>query len=132
MTPTSAAHRLCTSLARSARELAVAATLLTTGCSMESKFASAKPTVHVAVARDGTTTLEGKAVAPDALVAEANARADAHFVVDAERDVSFQVLVGTLERLRAGGASDIALGAVLPSAPPPPPSAAPSPAPSLP
>ena len=97
--------------------LAVAAPLLG-ACSVESKFANQKPAVHVAIAHDGSTSLDGKAVTPADLTTQAHARADAHFVVDAEREVSFQVLVQTLERLRAGGANDIALGVILASADP--------------
>lgn len=88
------------------------------GCSVDSKFASPKPAVHVAIARDGSTSIDGKGVSSAELTNRARAQSDAHFVVDAEREVSFQVLVATLERLRAGGVNDIALGVILASSDP--------------
>jgi len=99
---------------------ALAFPLLVAGCSMESKFAGPKPAVHIAIARDGTASMNGKTVSPNELTTQAHAQPDAHFVVDAEREVSFQVLLSTLERLRAGGANDIALGTVLARTAPPP------------
>lgn len=95
-----------------------AASLVLAGCSVESKFATPKPTVKVAIAHDGSTSINGKAVGPADLTAQARAQGDAHFVIDAEREVSFQVLVATLERLRAGGATDVALGTILASSDP--------------
>lgn len=93
--------------------------LVVAGCSVESKFAAApKPSVHVAIARDGSTSVDGKAVSQADLTTKARAQGDAHYIVDAEREVSFQVLVATLERLRAGGATDIALGTILASSDP--------------
>lgn len=98
--------------------LASSLLVIATGCSVESKFASPKPAVHVAIAHDGTTSIDGKSVSAAELTSRARAQPDAHFVVDAEREVSFQVLVGALERLRAGGANDIALGVILASSDP--------------
>ncbi|MBX3227729.1 MAG: hypothetical protein KIT84_15340 [Labilithrix sp.] len=104
------------------RHLCLALVLLglVSGCSMESKFANdaKKSTVHVAIARDGSTTMDGKPASGNELTTRAHENADAHFVVDAEREVSFQVLLSTLERLRAGGANDIALGIILASSDP--------------
>jgi hypothetical protein len=72
--------------------------LVMVGCSVESKFAEPKRAVHVAIAHDGATSIDGKSVS--------------------EREVSFSVLVATLERLRAGGVNDIALGVILASSDP--------------
>lgn len=86
---------------------------------MESKFANnAKKSVHVAIAHDGTTSMDGKPAVGNELTTRAHENEGAHFVVDAEREVSFQVLIATLERLRAGGANDIALGTILASSDP--------------
>lgn len=98
--------------------LAVVGLALTTGCSVESKFASPKPAVHVAIAHDGSSSIDGKPLLAPDLTTFAREHADSHYVVDAEREVSFQVLVATLERLRAGGANDIALGQILASSDP--------------
>lgn len=103
---------------RSLLSLAAFASLAVAGCSVESKLATPKPTVRVAIAHDGSTSINGKSVAPAELTTQARAAGDAHFVVDAEREVSFQVLVSTLERLKAGGATDIALGTILASSDP--------------
>lgn len=103
------------------RALVLALAVLAAGCTMESKFgndAPKKQVVHVAIARDGSTSLDGKPAAGNELTTRAHELANAHFVVDAEREVSYGVLLGTLERLRAGGANDIALGIILASSDP--------------
>lgn len=102
------------------RSFALGLALLVSACTMESKFASdaKKPTVHVSIARDGSTSVDGKPAAGDELTSRAHENENAHFVVDAEREVSYGVLLATLERLRAGGANDIALGIILPSSDP--------------
>jgi hypothetical protein len=94
------------------------AALALTACSVESKFASPKQTIHIGIAHDGTTSFEGKTVALNDVSAQAHEHADAHYVVDAEREVSFQVLMQTLERLKAGGVTDVALGTILASSDP--------------
>jgi hypothetical protein len=104
--------------------------LLVAGCSVESKFANPKPSVHVAIARDGSTSMNGKAVSQTDLTTQARAQGDVHYIVDAEREVSFQVLVSTLERLRAAGANDIALGTILASSDPATKASGAAPAPS--
>lgn len=84
------------------------------GCAVESNLPHGHAqAVHVAIAHDGTTTIDGKPFTGNELTSRAHEQSSAHFVVDAEREVSFQVLLSTLERLKAGGANDIALGTIL-------------------
>ena len=93
--------------------------LVATGCSVESKFASPKPAVHVAIVSRRHDVDRRQ----DRLGRRADgsrARAVRCPLRRGRRaQVSFQVLVSALERLRAGGANDIALGVILASSIPP-------------
>lgn len=84
--------------------------------------ASAADIVHVTIARDGSTTFEGRRVDSSELPVRAHETIAAHpnatVMIDAEREVSFQVVMTTVERLRQGGANHVAFGSIVaPSAP---------------
>ena len=76
--------------------------------------------IHVAIQNDGVTTIDGKrvdnGVALTTQTREAvRMRPNLKVVIDAEREVSFQNVMGAVERVRAGGVNDIAFGTMLAS-----------------
>ena len=77
--------------------------------------------VHVGISRDGTTRFDGERVKAADLTERARRAAQASpnltVIVDAEREVSFQVVMSAVERLKAGGATSIVFGTLLASPP---------------
>jgi hypothetical protein len=83
--------------------------------------ATVPETVRVAIANDGATTFDGTKVDGAELTNRARdaARAQPHLkiVVDAEREVSFQLVMAAVEKMRAGGVSNVTFGSMLASPP---------------
>jgi biopolymer transport protein ExbD len=76
--------------------------------------------IHVAIQNDGAMTLDGKKVdSAAALTAQTREavrmRPNVKVVIDAEREVAFQNVMGAVERVRAGGVQDVTFGAMLAS-----------------
>lgn len=61
-------------------------------------------TVFVDLAADGTLALDGRVLAPDALLETLSAQSDLRVVVRPGEGVSLQALVDLMDRLRATGA----------------------------
>jgi hypothetical protein len=76
-------------------------------------------TVRVGIANDGSVTFDGKKVDDADLTnrtrAGTRAQPNLRFIVDGEREASFQNVIVAVERLRAGGATNITFGAILAS-----------------
>ena len=85
--------------------------------------ASYPQTVRVAIARDGSTTFDGKKAdggeLTDRTREAARQQPNLKLLVDAERETSFQLVLSAVERMKAGGASNITFGTVVVAAPSP-------------
>jgi hypothetical protein len=78
-------------------------------------------TVRLGISHDGTTMFGGKKVAGEELTNAAReaqrSQPNLKVVVDAEREVSYQNVLAAVERVKAGGASNITFGSMLASPP---------------
>ena len=79
--------------------------------------ASYPETVRVTVAHDGTTTFDGNKVDPAELTARtreaARQQPNLKLLVDAERETSFQLVMSAVERIKAGGGTNVGFGTIV-------------------
>ncbi len=78
-------------------------------------------TVRAAIAHDGSMTFDGKHVDANELTNRtreaARQQPNLKVLVDAERETSFQLVMSAIDRMKAGGATNIAFGTIVAPAP---------------